>query len=109
MKLHELVETMNFEVICGSLEVEIRRGYTGDLLSEVMGGAPGDSIWVTVQSHPNIVAVAVLAGIKAIVLTSGRKYDEETIEKARKEGITLLTSEKNSFIVSGELYEKGVR
>ena len=109
MKLYELVEDMNFEVVCGSLENEVSRGYTGDLLSEVMGNASGNSIWVTVQSHPNIVAVAVLTGIKAIVLTNGREYDEETVEKAKKEGIVLLKSQENSFVVSGKLYEKGIR
>lgn len=88
---------------------EVEHGYVCDLLSEVMGKAPQNTIWVTVQSHLNIIAVAVIVGIKAIVVTNSHKVDEKTIKKAKEENIGIYYSDDNSFIISGRLYSIGIK
>ncbi|RKX54861.1 MAG: iron-sulfur binding hydrogenase [Thermotoga sp.] len=104
MKLGRIVEELKLKVITGSLDVEIKRGCCGDLLSEIMRSCEKDSIWVTIQSHVNIVAVAVVVGIRAIVLCNGHEYSEDTLKKADEEGITLLASDLTPFEVSGRIY-----
>ena len=62
MKVRELVEKLNLKVYSGEsgLDNEITGGYTSDLLSDVMGFAKDGQIWVTLQTHKNIMAVATL-------------------------------------------------
>ncbi len=109
MKITEIIQRLGLQVCCGNCEQEITHGCVGDLLSEVMAMAKSNSVWVTVQSHVNIVAVAAISGIKAIVLCNDHKYSEETIAKAEQEGLCLLRTSKSPFEVVGELYLMGVR
>ncbi len=81
----------------------IADGYTSDLLSDVMGNAPDDSVLITIQAHKNTVAVATLAGIKAIVLCNNRPAPEEMIETAREEGIALFRTADNQFTASWKI------
>ena len=83
-------------------------GYTSDLLSCVMAGAARHGIWVTLQAHANIIAVAALLELDAIVVTEGAAPDKGTIAKANEEGITLLSTPKPTFYVVGKLWELGL-
>lgn len=90
-------------------EVHPSSVYCSDLLSCVMAGAKQKSIWVTLQCHNNIVAVAALLDISAVIITENAQPDPETIDKANSEGITLLSTTKQSFEMCGKLWEKGLR
>jgi TPP-dependent 2-oxoacid decarboxylase len=111
MKIAEIVKQCN--LILGtddtSLEREVTGGYSSDLLSDVMANSKKGNIWITLQVHPNIIAVAVLKELSAIVLVNGRKPDEETISKAQSEKIPLLTCELTAFDLIGQLYGMGLR
>jgi hypothetical protein len=84
-------------------------GYASDLLSCVMAGAAHQSVWVTLQAHGNIVAVATLLDLSAVIITEGARPDEATIAKANEEGINLFLSEDPSFAVVGMLWQMGLR
>ncbi|MCC6146094.1 MAG: serine kinase [Anaerolineaceae bacterium] len=84
-------------------------GYTSDLLSCVMSGAKNQGVWVTLQAHNNIVAVAALLELAAVIITEGAMPDETTVAKANEQGITLLSTEKASFYIAGKLWEMGLR
>ena len=64
MKVSDLVKELNLTVFCGEagLDAEISGGYTSDLLSDVMGHIDEGMLWITMQTHQNIVAVATLKG-----------------------------------------------
>jgi predicted transcriptional regulator len=83
-------------------------GYCGDLLSEIMGNAPAGCAWLTVQGHQNIVAVAVLREMSAIIITGGQEPDEETIQKADQEGIPILRWPNSSYRLAGLIFGAGV-
>jgi hypothetical protein len=105
MKLKEISQALNLvKAYDFGEEKEIKHGYTCDLLSEVMGKAPKDTIWITVQSHLNIIAVAVIVGIKAIIIANSHKADEKTIKKAKEEDIGIYYSDLNPFILSGKIF-----
>ena len=74
-----------------------------------MGNAPIGCVWLTIQSHQNIVAVAVLREMAAIILTGGGTPDAETQEKADKEGIPILQWSGTAFDLAGHLYSAGVK
>ena len=65
------------------LEREVNAGYCGDLLSDVMANAPVGCIWLTVQGHQNIVAVAVLREMAAVILTGDRLTGPGHLDKGR--------------------------
>ena len=75
-------------------------GYTGDLLSWVMGRAKEGCAWVTIMSNPNIVAVAHLTGAGCIVLAEGVAPDEGVAESALGRGVNLLGSDLAAFELS---------
>ncbi len=108
MKLSQIKEKLNLTVVTDG-EGDFENGYVCDLLSVVMGKVQPKSIWLTVQTHKNIVAVAKMADICAIIICDGFSPDEDTVEAAKKESITIFKTEKNSFEVAGLLYNMGVR
>ncbi|OJX47415.1 MAG: hypothetical protein BGO78_16045 [Chloroflexi bacterium 44-23] len=89
-------------------DIQIPAGYTSDLLSCVIAGAPSQGVWVTIQAHLNIIAVAALLELNAIIITEGALPDDATIAKANEEGISLFNTKRNSFWVVGKLWELGI-
>jgi predicted transcriptional regulator len=88
---------------------EIRGGYASDLLSDVMGNSREGDLWVTLQKHVNIVAVAQLNGLAAIVLVNGRRPEPETTARAEEEHIPIISTELPTFDVAGILHGLGIR
>ena len=84
-------------------------GYTSDLLSCVMANAARQGIWITLQAHANIVAVAALLDLCAVIITEGAMPDPATIQKANQEGVVLFSTDRPSFYVAGKLWEMGLR
>jgi hypothetical protein len=112
MTLQEIIDTLELTLLTDSKdfdEVTPTAGYASDLLSCVMAGAPHNGIWVTLQSHSNIVAVAALLELSAIIITEGARPEQEVIDKANQENITLLFTEKPTFNIVGHLWELGLR
>ncbi len=112
MTLEQIIKTLNLEVLSAPKdvsEVSPSSGYISDMLSCVMTGAKSQSLWVTLQSHNNIVAVACLLDVAAVIITEGSKPDDETIQKADEEGVILLSTPHKSFYVVGKLWEMGIR
>jgi predicted transcriptional regulator len=111
MKLGEIIKSCNLQLVTGekSLGCEVTGGYASDLLSDVMAHAKKEAVWITLQAHPNIVAVAVLKELAGIIVVKGRKPDEETIKKAESENVAIMTTELSAFDVAGQLYGMGLR
>jgi serine kinase of HPr protein (carbohydrate metabolism regulator) len=112
MKVQTIIDKLNLKVLTPEKnfnEIEVANGYTSDLLSCVMAGAKNKSVWITLQSHGNIVAVAALLELSAIIITEGAMPDENTINKASEENIILLSSQEPSFSINGKLWEMGIR
>ncbi len=87
---------------------EVSGGYAGDLLSDVMAHSHQGQLWVTIQVHVNIVAVASLKEHAAIIIVNGRTPSAETLERAAGEKVTIFSSSLTAFEVIGRLHELGV-
>lgn len=107
MKLKEIIEKLKLKVLTGKdrLDAEVSGGYTSDLLSDVMANSREGNLWITLQTHLNIVAVAKLKDLAGIIIVNNRQPDQETIKKAEEEKVPLLTTELTSFKISGKLFE----
>lgn len=110
MKVKEVVEALKLEVLTGDcgMDRDVNGAYCCDLLSWVMSHTSKENIWVTVQIHPNIVAVAVLLELSCIIIPEGISLEEVTIEKAVKEKIPILLSRENGYEICCRLKELGI-
>lgn len=106
LDLSTLVRVLRLQVRSGAdrLDRRVRGGYVGDLLSDVMGNSQEGDVWITRQVHPNIVAVASLKDLAAIVLVNGSEPAPETLTKAMAEGIPVLLAKESAFAVAGRVY-----
>jgi len=106
-KLSEVIEQLGLTVCTHPElgETVVTGGYVGDLLSDVIANSQAGHVWVTIQTHPNIVAVAVLKELAAVVVVNGRQPQGDTVKKATEEGVTLAGSSLSSFELAGRLYE----
>ncbi len=107
MKVKEIIEKLHLEVLAGQdkLDVEVTGGYTSDLLSDVIANSKQGNLWITLQTHQNIIAVAKLRDLVGIIIVNNREPDEASLQKAKEENVPLLVSEEMAFEVSGKLYE----
>lgn len=110
MKLREIAAALDLTVQAASqgLDTEVTGGYASDLLSCVLAKAQKGNLWVTLQAHPNVVAVASLLELAGIVITEGRKPDPGTMEKANEKGVPIFTTHHATFTIVGELAKLGV-
>ena len=112
MTLQEIIEELDLQLLTQEKDfsrVAPTSGYAADLMSCVMAGAPHRAVWVTLQSHANVVAIGALLELSAIIITEGSAPDPDTIARANEEGVTLLLTDKPSFYVAGKLWELGLR
>jgi len=112
---------MNLQTIIDELELTIlttpqdftsitpKGGYTSDLLSCVMAGAKSGNIWVTLQAHLNIVAVASMLDVAAVIITEDAQPDSATIAKANDQGVIMLSTPKPSYEICGTLWQMNLR
>lgn len=107
MKTSELIETLNLTLFCGEggVETAVTGGYTSDLLSDVMGHIEEGMIWITMQTHQNVVAVASLKDAAAVLIVNGYEPDDEMLDKGRAEDIPILGTTLSAFEVSGLIYQ----
>ncbi|MDD4601440.1 hypothetical protein SDC9_09054 [bioreactor metagenome] len=110
MKISEVVSRLQLGVAAGNEQLgrDIDSGYVSDLLSNVMGHAGAGAVWVTMQAHQNIVAVASLTDLAAIIIADGIMPDPHTLAKAESEGIVILTTPLSGYEVVGRLYGLGI-
>jgi predicted transcriptional regulator len=110
LKLTEVVEKLQLDVRTGrdALDVLVNKGYASDLMSDVIANTNEQDIWVTLQTHQNIVAVAVMKSLAGILLVKGRQPDEATVEKAEAENIPIMISDLPAFELVGRLYQMGI-
>lgn len=99
MLVSEMVEALGLEVLGGEkgMDAEMKGVYVCDLLSWVMSKLEKGNCWITIQTHINVVAVAMLGEAACILIPENAQVDENTIEKANEENIPLLRSSLNAY------------
>lgn len=107
MNLASIVQAMGLTVCTGEVPLsgEVRGGYVGDLLSDVIANSQERHLWITRQVHQNIVAVASLKDLAGIILVCNAAPAADTLEKAAEKKIPLFASGQSAFAVAGQLYQ----
>jgi len=102
-----MVNKLDLQVFSGEngLDREVSGGYVSDLLSDVMGNADEGQVWITLQTHKNVMAIASLKELAAVILVNGHKPDEDAAAQSNEEDIPLLGTPLSAFDITGKLYE----
>jgi hypothetical protein len=111
MTVKELMDLTGAKLLTpgAPLDREVTAGYACDMLSWVMGHEQPGMVWITVQTHLNVIAVAELIDAACVVLADCGQVDEATLRRAQDDGFPLLASDKSAFALSGLLWSAGIR
>lgn len=105
--VRDIKNNLQLETLSGQqgLDRMVTGGYVCDLLSDVMGNSKEGQIWITLQTHKNVMAIASLCDLAAVVLINGLKPDEDTKVQSEHENIPILGTKATAFETAGRLYE----
>jgi len=109
MTVSELQKKIGLKALNQIHDKEVEGAYVSDMLSDVMAGAKPGNVWVTIQVHKNIVAVANLVDVSAVIISGGRVPQDDTLELASKAKITVFSTDLNTYKLVGKLYEAGLK
>ena len=70
-----------------------------------MGFAREGQVWITLQTHKNVLAIASLKELAAILLVKGNQPEEDMLEQAIEEGIPVLGTDEQTFETTGKVYQ----
>ncbi|NLA23611.1 MAG: serine kinase [Bacteroidales bacterium] len=83
---------------------EFEGAYAGDLLSDVMGNAKSGQIWITMQTHKNVAAIAGLKDLSAVIIVGNLEAAQDMIEQCTEEDIPVFVTPLRTYEVSGVIY-----
>jgi len=106
MNVEKYVKKMKLTPITGVGENrEITDVYIGDLLSVVMGNCSEGNVWITVQTHPNILTVADLNEVACVVIAGDTAIEQSLIDRAEEVGVCLVKSEMGAYELAWKTHE----
>ena len=110
ISLEKICNELGTEVhVAGDPAREIEKVVVGDLLSFIMGSDADGAAWVTIQSHLNVAAVAVLKDTPMVVIAAGRKPADDLKARCEAEKIALVTAKGSIFDVCLQLGKMGLK
>lgn len=112
LTLKNIIDTLQLTVLTEErdfIAVQPQGGYVSDLLSCVMAGACSGNIWITLQAHVNVIAVAALQDLAAVIITENTQVEPQVVQKANQQAVILLSTPLPSYEVAGRLWEMGIR
>ena len=109
MTVKELQSKLNLNALNAVNDTEVEGAFISDMVSDVMAGAKAGNVWVTVQTHKNVIAAANLVDVPAVIVVRGKKVPEDTVQMADKVGVTLFTTDMDTFQIAVKLFEAGVK
>lgn len=113
MKVKEMIEQLNLQLLTkdvseDALYADVEGGFASDLLSNAMGQAQAGNVWVTMQGHQNVAAVASLIGLSAVIVAGDGPVAADTLHKASMNDVVIAATEEPAFSVIGKLYALGI-
>jgi predicted transcriptional regulator len=110
MTVRELLKEIPMDVVCGkeNLDREILRGFSSDMMSNVIAKGIEGEVWITFQTHLNVVAIALMKKMAAVVLVQDRKLIPRALEKAEAEGLPILSTSLSAFELGGRMFKLGI-
>lgn len=97
MTVRELSSALNWPIVAEGVDRPVCGGWCGDLLSHALTHAPRGAAWITVMTHVNVAAVAVMRDVACIILADGNQPDQSLMDVAIKEKITIICTQEDVY------------
>ena len=111
MLLKELAKELDLKLLTPDVsieEIDVKAGYSCDLLSWVLAHGQAGMAWVTVMTHLNVIAVATLLDMACVIIPENIDVDAKTLEKATEEDVPVLSTDKTAYQIAGILFGCGL-
>ena len=111
MKVYEIKEILDAEVICGEefMNRDVFTACGSDMMSDVLAYVKEQAVLLSGLVNPQVVRTAEMMDMQCIVFVRGKKPDQGIIDLAKERDIVLMTTKQPMFASCGMLYEKGLR
>ena len=84
MTLQDVIKQAELKALTNLEERGVEGVFISDMLSDVMTNAKTGNLWLTTQTHTNIVSAANLIDLSAIIVTVGKEVPTATITLANR-------------------------
>ena len=110
MKIKEIVELLDAQVLCGEsgLEGEVHSACGCDMMSDVLAFVKEQAVLITGLCNPQVVRTAVMMDMRCIVFVRGKMPPAEVVTLAEDAGIVILASKERMYTACGKLYAAGL-
>jgi predicted transcriptional regulator len=110
MKLSEIKEILNANVLCGteSLDEEVSSACGADLMSDVLAFVKDQSVLLTGLMNQQVVRTAEMMDMRCIVFVRGKTPDKSVIDLACQRGIAVMSTGHRLYEACGRLYSGGL-
>lgn len=110
MKLKEIVALTDGNVRgCRDNEdYEIKKAFSSDLMSDVLRVEMDQTVLITGLCNIQTIRTAEMADVRIVVITRGKVADDEMVELATDNDVTIIETSYSTFRVSGLLYNAGL-
>ncbi|HPG37772.1 MAG TPA: DRTGG domain-containing protein [bacterium] len=111
MELQEIVNKLELQVLSGekNLGKDVSKGYLSDILSDAMANAVKGSLWITNQTHENVIAIVFFKSLAGVILPDNLEPEQTALQKAKEKNIPVFRSGRSAFDIAGQLYDLGIR
>ncbi len=109
MRIAEVVEKTGLESLNAWEDDEISGVYISDMVSDIITGAAGRDLLLTLQTHKSLIAAANLVDVAVVVFAHDKRPGADVVELADKAGIALFTTPADTWAYAVKLFELGLR
>ena len=108
MTVAELKEKVGLKALNELHDRELDGVFISDMVSDAMAWAKAANLWVTTQTHKNVIAAANLVDVSAVIFPRGKTTTQEVIDLADKVEISLFSTELDTYSLAIKLNEAGI-
>ena len=108
MKLQDIIEKLSLKALTNVEDKDVQGVFISDMLSDVMSVAQAGNLWLTVQTHKNIVSAANLIDVGAVIVTHNKKLNEDTINLANRFHVAIFSTSDTTYEMTRKLIEIGM-
>ena len=110
MKIREIAELLEAEVLCGEehLDGEVCSACGCDMMSDVLAFVKEQAVLITGLCNPQVVRTAEMMDMRCIVFVRGKRPPAEVVGLAKEAGIAVLASNERMYVACGLLYKNGL-
>ena len=110
MKISQIQELLNAEVICGGdqLDRDVHSACGSDMMSDVLAYVKDQAVLLTGLVNPQVVRTAEMMDMVCIVFVRSKAPTQEMVTLAQEHGMVLLKTSKRMYEACGKLYAAGL-